>query len=127
MNPRVIDCVVSHLTGRFNGNSRQIKQKYNLLGEYSVKKFINECKSYAAELGLVFIYDEKLNHFVCMGASLEKAEALVRKTLKNHYSQGKSTRKSMATLYAEGRISEIYDNFIDTQRDQKAIIDSLSE
>lgn len=124
---QVIDCVLLHYSGKWHGTHSDIKKRYSL-GKNAGKDFVRDCKDYASQNGMIFIFDHDLNHFVCANADTEYIERLVKRTLKNHFSQGISTRRDMATLYKEGRIGEgLINRWNAHQQDAEGIIDSLSD
>lgn len=126
--PSVIKAVAEHYNKEWNGNTRQITERYNLRSPSEAKSFIKECKEFAQSMGAVFVHDGKLNYFVCVDGNSDDSERLVKRTLKNHYSQGKSTRRDMATMHREGKIGDdINEAFSRYQQAGKGIINSLSD
>lgn len=127
-SPRVVKAVMEHYSEEWNGNKRQIKERYNLLSHHDVRTFVDECKKFAASMGAVFVFDKDNNHFVCVDGKSDYVERLVKKTLKNHYDQGKSTRRDFATMRLEGQIGEdLNEAFNQHQREHKRIITKLSD
>lgn len=125
-NPRVVKCVLEHYSGEWRGNTKEIKERYKVLGR--PKGFIDSCKEFARDMGGVFVYNIECNTFTCVDGRSDDVEKLVKKTLKNHYDQGKSTRRDMSTMHSQKQIgSNLYELFVKHQQNSKHIINSLSD